>query len=403
MKIVSYLVGAFIALVILAPPFNISETGAVNNIFDVPMLVNSQAWVFAVAAAAMFGLLLLSYKLHWSLKALIVYLFFDSFMSQVPYYSFNAYVVVVLSVYFFLIVKKCDLLVLLKFIEAAFWVQVLFITAQHFGMDKLINMDRPEPVFFGTAAQQMRMGSILAIMSPFLIYRSKWYIIPIIILSVMSQTLGFSLALAAGIFLYLWYTVENIEAALIISVLVFGIWCITRSWMHVHVEIVEGRLPIWWVIVKSWALDTHTFESYMAEHHHFRDFFGASQTGPWCWRTFLFGHGPDSFIALFRVYKHDPYSGFVPGHNDWLQIPWETGLFGAILFGAFCAHLAKLLWKYRLYLLISGAVVISINMFFAFPMRMTQTMVLLIAFAAVVENTAEFLKRRKNLLAGVPT
>lgn len=390
-KIISYIVAGFIGLVVVAPPIN----------FDIPTMINSRLWAFYVIASALFSVYLWFTSIHWSLKGISVVSFLTCFLSQSPHSSFNAYILLVATMYAYLLIKETDFDIVFKMIEAAFWVQVCFLVIQHFGMDTLINFDRPEKLFFGTIAVPMRMGSLFAVMTPILLIRSKLYLIPLIILSVASGTLGFSFALCFGFAVWMYLTrwpLNNTEWTLIGATLIFAIVCAFLSWTHIYVEIVEGRLPVWWVIIKSWVLDTKGRMILMPPHEWIwdptfhnsikPDIFGARQTGPVCLQTILFGHGLDTFLPMFPFYKHDP-NPFPNPHNDFLKILWEGGIVLFSLFSIFVVNLIKRLLSKIEFKKVAGLAIIGMNMFFAFPMCMTQTIVLMIVYIAWCQNSLE--------------
>jgi O-antigen ligase len=98
----------------------------------------------------------------------------------------------------------------------------------------------------------------------------------------------------------------------------------------------------------------------------------------------------DTFLPLFPVYKYDP-NPFPQAHNDWLQLAWETGLVGFLIFSAYCTSLIARLYRHSASILIAGLVIIGVNMIFHFPWRMTQTVFLMVAFVAYCEK---YLKER---------
>lgn len=234
--------------------------------------------------------------------------------------------------------------------------------------------------FFGTVFQQMRLGSLFAILSPFLLVRSKWYIIPLLIAAAVISVSGFALALLGCIAIYAFLTFPKYRLRGCIVLAVVTTLYVIHDWNEsFRVSIIEGRLPIWLVIIKSWMLDTMNHPLGQP------DIFGISQTGPFDLKRFLFGHGLDTFLPLFPLYKHDP-NPFPQAHNSWLQLGWETGLIGLTLFTAYCISLLYRLYKRGLYLEFSSLWILGVNMFFHFPDRMTQTIWWMVAYLAYCEQ-----------------
>lgn len=364
----SYFVALLVSLLVLAPPIN----------YDIPVIVNSFSWLYIVIASGLFGMYLFSTRLPLAFKILTPYLFVTCFFSAAPYLSFNAYILLVATMYFFILCMECDFKIITNMVEAVFWFEVVLTVLQLLDKDTLINFDRTDKVFFGTLMQTMRLSSVYALIAPFMILKKKWYVIPVMAVAILSKNVAFALAISAGGIVYVWHTTKS-KWWIITPLLIFGIICAARSWQHIYVEIVEGRMPVWWVVIKTWALDTTKGIS------HGKDLFGISQTGPVDWKCLFFGHGMDTFLPLFPVYKHDP-NPFPQVHNDWLQILWETGLPGIGCVLGYAGSLFYRTIKSKEYLCLSGLVVISIIMFFHFPMRMTQTMLLMVSFLALCEQ-----------------
>lgn len=367
--LVSYVVAMALALLIIAPPLD----------YTIPLMVNSFHWCYLTIVCGLLGMYILSFNLHWALKCLAVYLFIGCFLSQIPYVSFNAYLLVVATYYLYLLLQHIDHKVLLKFLCAAFWLEAILTVFQLFGHDRLLNFDRQEPVFFGTVMQYMRFSSVLALMTPFLLLRNKFYLIPIVVLCILSQSMTFMMSLSALILTYTMLKYRgyrdiliNTSICLLSAVVVYVLYDLDSVRGAILPEN-GGRLVSWWVALKTWVMDTSLAKPPLPLH------------GPFRLDWFLFGHGLDTFLPLFPVYKHD-YNPFPQVHNDWLQFPWEIGLIGLILIITYAVNLSIRLYKQSRYDLLSGLACIATNMFFAFPTRMTQTMWLIVAYVAYCES-----------------
>lgn len=370
-KFLSYAVAISIGLLAVAPPIN----------YDIPLLANSFYWLYMVIVAGLLGFFLIYQDIHVSLKVLAVYLFGVSFLSQAPAESFNAYILLVATVYFFLLCKQCDYEIILNMVQAVFWIEILIAMIQHLGFDRLMMFNNPDKtIYFGTVFQQMRLASLFAVMSPFLLLKSRWYIIPIAITCILFKTLGYTFAVAGGVLIYSWFEFKEYRRWIFLVTFLFCAVCAVRSWTHIYVEIVEGRIPIWGVVIKTWCFDTSkNFHGYGSPLN------PAVQTGPFDFQRFVFGHGMDTFMPLFPVYKYDP-NPFPNPHNDFLKIAWEIGLIGLSGFLFYCGWLFRRVFKRKEFILLAGLVIIAVNMFFAFPGCMTQTVLLMVAFAALCDR-----------------
>lgn len=394
----SYALALCIGLLIIAPPIG----------YAIPVVVNSSQWVYMVVVSGFLGMMLGSRDLHWSIKVLAFYLFGSCFLSAVPYISFNAYVLIVVCLWFFLAFQKADYRIILNVIVAAFWLEVILTGFQLFGKDTLLNFHgvsfssgetdeivkqwdkvvakwdgpshwlmeelRPEKVFLGTVMQHMRFASVLALMTPFLVMKSRWYILPVVVLCALSQSSAFAFSLAAAgiVYVLIHPRFENCKGTMfgliVLLVLAFSLW----DNGSVKTAFLEGRWPVWGIILKTWVLNTS-----MAVPP-------APLTGPIDWKCVFFGHGIDTFMPLFPIYKHDP-NPFAQAHNCWFQMLWEIGLVGTGLVVAYCARLIRQLYKLKRHGLIAGLTLIGTNMVFVFPTRMTQTVLLMVAFVALCE------------------
>lgn len=391
---------------------------AIPLCYDIPMMVNTWWWIYLVVASGLLGFCLVYQDIHISLKFLSIYLFVSSFFSQAPAESFNAYMLYVLTLYFYILAKEADFSIIIKMVEIVFWYQITIATLQYFGLDRLLcfgttlafndqgelvkqTQDKVHHVFYGTVFQSMRLGSLFAIMSPFLLMKNKWYLVPILISAYFLEALGYTFAIGLGVMLYLFLYIRknkikefsvtllkrfkfSIKVWMLYFLMIsFCIMCAELDWPAIRVCIVEGRLPVWWVVLKTWVMDTTGPLVLNAQGNY-------TQWGPIDWTKVFFGHGMDTFYWLFCYYKHDP-NPFPQAHNDWLQIPWEIGLTGFVLVLWFYFKEVWSAFKHNEDDILLGIMIISVNMLFHFPNRMTQTMYLIVTFMALVAQ-----RRKKN-------
>lgn len=392
-KVLSYIAAAALGLLACAPPIN----------YDVPLGINTGPWLYAVIASGLLAFFLLTQKINIWLKILIVYLFTSCFVSQAPSSSFNIFFLASLTLLFYLVCLHLDFEPIMQMTEAVFWLQVFFLIMQQLGMNtltefgakiqwdwsvvegvhKFVSADAvangQHRIFFGTVFQPMRLGSLFAVMSPLLIFRNRWYIVPLLYMAITSKVLGFSLALVGGILVHVFLS-KAWSRQTIYLVLIFGVACIIRSWPHIRVEWIEGRIPVWWVILKSWCFDTSAnFHGFLSPMN------PPVQTGPFDVKRFFFGHGMNTFLTLFPFFKYDP-NPFPQAHNDWLQFLWELGIIGFSIFAGYCASILRALYLHGEKLAIACLFIIGINMFFHFPWYMTQSVLFMVAFAAYCER-----------------
>jgi len=281
--------------------------------------------------------------------------------------------------YLFLIFKYCDYKIILNVIQAVFWFQIVIAGMQLLGMDVLLNFDKATPCFMGTVFQYMRFSSLLAVMTPFLIIKNKWNIIPIAILVFFSHSSGFALAVAGGAFVYLFFTHKKYRAVLITltiaAIVSYAIYDMD-SW---RAELLWGRVTVWPDIIRTWVYDTFDCPIPISKTY---------MQGTLNLKSVFFGRGLDTFMPIFPVLKHD-WNPFPQAHSVYLQLLWEIGLTGFSLLMAYLVNLSIKLYKVKAYLLLAGLACIAINGVFAMPDRMTQTILLLVCYLALCQKKVD--------------
>lgn len=367
-KALSYVLGIAVGLLAIAPPLT----------YSIPVIVNSYTWIYVFMVAALFAFFLLSTSLPTELKIFVVCLFVCCFLSLAPYLSFNAYILVVAATWAFLGFTKSDYEPILGMIEAVFWVQLIVAGFQWMGMDKLLNFDRNDHVFLGTLMQNMRFGSFLAIAAPFLVLRHKLYIVPLILMFFLTESASLGLALVAGCTVY--YMAKNgwERRGWLYMGLAAGAFVLFFDKTSVSVAFTCGRAKVWEDIVRTWLMNTS----------------GVNPDGSWVvplagpidWKSIFIGRGLDTFMGLFPVFKHDP-NPYGQAHNCHLQLLWELGFMGYSILAAYVVRLAVRVRKSPI--LLGGLACMTVNMFFAFPTRMGQTMLMMVAFLALCEQYAQ--------------
>jgi hypothetical protein len=365
-KVLSYAIGFLAGFLTVIPPVP----------FSIPIMVNSDAWLYIFTFSALAGMMLLFKSIPLALKIFLVYALATSFLSQAPYISFNAFICLVGAYYFFEAGLKVDEQIVFDIIAAAFVLQIMFGVMQLFGKETLYNINRHEPVFVGTVMQYMRFASLLAVMAPILIIKNKWFLVLILISVVISRSCSLGLSVFSGIGVYLFMRFKRYRWLMAGSVFVAMVGYLLWDRASVEIAITDGRVPVWMDILRTWTFDTRACDIPVA-----RNFVNC----PIDYKSIFFGRGMDTFLYLFPIFKHDPCP-FPQAHCDPMQILWEFGYAGFVILGAYVVNL-----MYRLrhsVLHISGLVCVLVNMIFTFPMRMVQSMLLLVFFLAYCEKTA---------------
>lgn len=363
-KILSYILGLGVGLLAVAPPLD----------YRIPVLVNSFAWVYLFVAVGLFAMYLAFTTLPLALKTAVFIFFVSSFVSMAPYLSFNAFILIVPAAYLFIAFTKSDYEPIINFVIAAFFIQITFGVLQMFGKDTLMNINRPEPVFLGSVMQNMRFGSLMAIMAPLLVYRNKLFLIPLAIAAVLVESAGFGLALIAGTATYFMMTHSREWRLWLFVGAVGGVAYLLWDHGSVTTAFSCGRIPVWGDIIRTWVMNTLCCDV-------------KPLVGPIDWKSILFGRGMDTFIGLFPLFKHEG-NPFWQAHNCHLQLLWEGGVVVYGVLATYIVNLIRRVWSKPV--LVAGLVCMAVNMFFAFPTRQTSTMYMMIAFIALCEKEARF-------------
>ena len=268
---------------------------------------------------------------------------------------------------------------MLNLLEAAFWVEVVVTIFQLAGWDRFLNFDKlGQAHFLGTVMQYMRFSSVLVVLTPFLVARDWRYIFLIGTLAIVSQSSSFAFSLLAGIGAFFLLTQRTWEqrAVIVISGLILGAGYAVYDWGSFQGAIVAsngGRLSSWGAALRTWVFDTiHVIP-------------GWPLIGPFQWKWLLFGHGLDTFMYLFPVYKHDP-NPFGQAHNFYIQMGWECGIVGLGIVLWYAWDLICRLYRGREFGALSGLAMILTNLLFCFPERQTQSALLLVAYLAICER-----------------
>lgn len=365
-KMVSYLLGFVVGLLAIAPPIG----------YSIPVIVNSYHWLYLLIVSGFLGMCLLFTKIPIPLKILSVFVFISCFISQAPYASFNAYICMIVAIYCYLAFLKCDYQPILNMVAAAFWIEFILTCMQLLGRDTLMCFGSTDKVFLGTIMQYMRFSSLLAIMTPLLILKNKWYIIPILLFCVISKSSSFGLAVIMGVGTYAFMRFKRYRKLGVVGLLICLMGYIVWDWPSISVAFTCGRIPVWGDIIITWFFDTSKCAVPISKNF---------TSCPIDWKSIFIGRGLDTFLPLFPIFKHD-FNPFPQAHNCWLQIAWETGAIGAILVSGYYLNLMRRLKDNPI--LVAGLVCMGVNMFFAFPTRMTQTMLMMICWVAYCEQTA---------------
>ena len=362
-KYISYL--ALIPLVILAltPPWDFALTCKINSLF----------WLWCVFAAGFLAFLFLYQNVSTWLKLFVIWTYAGCFISRAPYLSFTMVWSVIICAYYYALCKQIVNYTPVKItIQAIFFFITLLIIMQLFGRDTLLNFNMKVPCVLGTIGNPMILGSFVCVCAPFLIFNPlNW--IALILIAFISKSAGAFLSILSGLGVYLWKTYSFGKYICIIFLIASIAFAFSLGKFEKPV-LTSGRFPVW----------KRTVELAIKHPE---------------------GYGAATYRLLFPIMSQDiqPSKGannaeweydntrgrglaWRRTHNDFLQILFETGFPGFILFFGW---IISIVVKIRDPIKIAGITILAVNMIPAFPMRMCQSvfiMLMFVAFCEIKEN-----------------
>jgi len=321
-KAFSHILGFILCGLAILPPFCNEATGlqiAGTNLsswhLSLMLTVNSFHWVYFTLLTGLLAIYLCHLRVDPLVKIFGAYMYAVAYLSKAPYISFNALLFIIPAIYLFVLIRNFgDKKILINWVVSLFWFEILVCVIQLMGRDTLINFNRPQKIFLGTVMQHMRTGSLFAIMSPFLLLRSKLYIAPLVFVAFLVYSSSFALSLAVGVFIYfLLADIPKVFKRLGLTLIIaFAIGHSLYNITSFRVAFTCGRIPVWGKIFMTGLGATYTGGIITFEN--LKDGLIRSLTG----------HGLNLFPYLYPALIKDA-NPFAQCHNDWLQLFWELG------------------------------------------------------------------------------
>lgn len=346
MKTYSFLAIVIFVCLSLIPPINFIISNPPH-----------EYWLWIVLIAGFFGVFTLTISTNFTLKLIAIGSFILCFFSSIPYLSFTAYVPVVVCCYFYILCTRIeDWTMILKAGQALVVFNLLVIFMQLIGHDPLLNFGKFHVEQFGTIGQHMQMGSLSVILSAILIsFNPLNFIFPLLVGIICHSSWTF-LCAGIGIFTYLYNDRKFLSKSILaIFISIFIIWgfCTNKFYENTHRD--SSRLVVWQKTIEI------------------------ANKKPWT------GWGIGTYKDLFHVISGLDQVPYRNAHNFVLQLLFEVGYpaTGCLLFA-----LGGLLWALytgRLWLPLSGAVMIISDAMVHMPDRMIQTVPLIILFLALCQ------------------
>ncbi len=233
--------------------------------------------------------------------------FVSCFLSRAPYISFTMFWSVIVCAYYYLLCTKIkDWSPVKKTIQAIFLFVILLVVMQLSGKDSLLNFGLTKPAIVGTIGNPMIFSSFMCILSPLLLFNPlNW--VALVIMALISHSAGAILSICAGIATYTFVKFKRYRWGIIILAILIPITYASYTGKFQKSVLVAGRGPVW---IKTAQLSL--------QHP--------------------FGYGIGTYKILFphlcgeAITKQQPGREWNNSHNDWLQILFEAGFPGVILF-----------------------------------------------------------------------
>lgn len=273
--------------------------------------------------------------------------------------SFTMYWSLIACAYYYVLCKQIeDFTSVKKAIQAIFFFIALLVIMQFFKLDTLLNFNTKTLQVIGTIGNPMISSSFMCILAPFLILTPlNW--LPLFIMAFMTLSSGGVLSITTGFGVYSWFRFKRLRIVIIILAIIIPVILAYKTSKFIPAVIRAGRLPVY--------IDTIKLS---LKHPQ--------------------GYGIGTYKVLFPVLcnekiKFEQHNGarWLETHNDWLQILFETGFPGFVLFFGWIISILK---QVKDPMKLAGLVILCVNMGIHFPTRMCMSVLIILMFLAYCEK-----------------
>ena len=340
---------ALIPLIILAltPPMD----------FQLDCTINSTFWLWAIFFSGFFAFLFLYQKVSAWLKLLVLWCFISCFLSRAPYMSFTMFWSVIVCAYYYLFCTKIENWEpVKKVMQSIIFFIVLLMVMQLLGKDTLLNFNQKTPQVIGTIGNKMILSSFVCILAPFLLFNPLNWVI-LIIISFITWSSGAVLSIVAGLGTLAWMKFKKWRLVILTIAICLPICYAVQTRDMATFRSPAGRRLVW---LKTAEL---------------------SLKHP-------LGYGIGTYKILFphlcgkEITRQAPGREWNTTHNTLLQMTFEVGFIGIILFLGWMVTLIRNILKKKNYIQLSGFAIIATNSLIHFPDRMVQTVLIVMIFFA---------------------
>lgn len=334
---------------------------------DIKIMAPGQYFVWYVFLAGILGIYLCFIKINLFIKIAAVYGFANCFFSTAPLVSFISYFSFLACLYFFVLCYKLkNHFIVLNMLQALLYFNLFMLAMKMIGADVLTNFN--ESVYFGTAGQHMQSASFICILSAALIPRRSFNVAFPFVASIVCNSIGAFVSGLVGLSALILKQIKVRQYLLTTLLLATfgGVWMFTGGDWAEHTN-PSGRLGVWMI-------------SYDLSSNH-----------P------IVGYGIGTFKYLFHPLSKLTTYPWKTAHNCWVQILFEAGIVGFGISVSYAGYLiAKLINMIRSHnhrntaaAFLSGLAIIASNMFYHFPTRQIQSVLLIIYFLAICQRMVD--------------
>lgn len=228
----------------------------------------------------------------------------------------------------------------------------LLLIMQLIGKDTLLNFNHSQPVILGTIGNKMMFSSFACCLAPFLIINPLNWVI-VWIMALISSSAGAVMALGMGGATLIWVKHKKARIAVVGVILAMLLYAFMNGDINTLFS-KAGRFPVW------------------------------KKTSELILKTPL-GHGIGTYKVIFpymcgaEIRDQQPGKSWARTHNDFLQIPFEVGIPGLILLVGWIVSIVR---NVRNPLKLAGLMILVGTMLVHFPMRMSQSVLIMLMFLA---------------------
>ena len=345
----------YLANILLIPLVALALTPPI--FFKLDCLVNSTAWLLAIFVSGFLAFLFLNFKVSIWLKLLVIWCFVSCFLSRAPFISFTLNWSVIFCAYYYVACTKIkDFTPVKRVVQAIFFFVTLLIIMQLFGKDTLLNFGLKTPVILGTVGNSMISSSYVCTMAPFLIVSPLNWIL-LLLIAFISKSSGAVLAIFMGLLVIVWAKLKRWRMGLTILLVIIPLLFAFKTGKIKTFGGNASRRLVW---TKSIELTLKRPIGY----------------GGATWKILF------PYMCGKEISEQQPGREWARAHCFPIQLAFELGIPGLILFIGWITSIAVKVIKSKNYIKLAGLSIIVGTSMVHFPDRMVNSVLILVMFLA---------------------